>query len=356
MVELKPIKRIVDEYRILLERYEDNLENFTISDYKRLIGEIKMFWYRNRKSINYLLSHITEDDKVAFLAGAVRLDIMNNGHYEYVLVGKVRLINEPLLKMAAFYNGTEDEINFDYTNQYVKECIQDTLILLREYEDDFYILPIEYITMSECEEYSFALSDVAEKMILSMFSIEYNDIQDFCSRNKTYEDIENNLLPQIKNLLIFCGLEDLKMSLRGKCNNYLKSNGNIIPFMKNMGESQLFSLLVMQFCMQAIAIVMIMDMYHMIPFIRNDVTFQYFTILSQLDIASVFIKQKYLNVYIPYVVQKTFDFSDYEYNFVKIHMGNEKMIDAIINMIEEEKIPVPEEIIKCVENYISSIE
>ena len=26
MVELKPIKRIVDEYRILLERYEDNLE------------------------------------------------------------------------------------------------------------------------------------------------------------------------------------------------------------------------------------------------------------------------------------------------------------------------------------------
>ena len=43
--------------------------------------------------------------------------------------------------------------------------------------------------------------------------------------------------------------------------------------------------------MQAIAIVMIMDIYHMIPFIRNDVTFQYFTILSQLDIASVFIKQ-----------------------------------------------------------------
>lgn len=356
MVELKPIKRIMGEYKILLERYEDNIENFAITDYKRLIGEIKMFWYRNRKSINYLLAHITEDDKVAFLAGAVRLDIMSNGHYEYVLVGKVRLINEPLLKMAVFYNGTEDEINFEYTNQYVKECIQDMLLLLREYEDDFYILPIEYITMNEREEYHLALSDAAENMFLSMFSTKYNDIQDFCSRNKTYEDIENNLLPQIKNLLIFCGLEDLKMPLRAKCNNYLKSNGNIIPFMKNMGESQLFSLLVMQFCMQAIAIIMIMDMYHMIPFIRNDVTFQYFTILSQLDIASAFIKQKYLNIYIPYVVQKTFDFSDYEYNFVKIHMGNEKMIDAIINMIEEEKIPVPEEIIKSVETYISSIE
>lgn len=356
MVELKPIKRIVDEYRILLERYEDNLENFAITDYKRLIGEIKMFWYRNRKSINYLLAHITEDDKVAFLAGAVRLDIMSNGHYEYVLVGKVRLINEPLLKMAVFYNGTEDEINFEYTNQYVKECIQDMLLLLREHEDDFYILPIEYITMNEREEYHLALSDVAENMFLSMFSTKYNDIQDFCSRNKTFEDIENNLLPQIKNQLIFCGLEDRNMPLRDKCTNYVKSNGHIMPIMSNLGEPQLFFLLVEQFCMQAIAIITIMDMYHMIPFIRNDVTFQYFTILSQLDIASVFIKQKYLNIYIPYIVQKTFDFSDYEYNFVKIHMGNEKMIDAIINTIEEEKIPVPEEIIKCVENYISSIE
>ena len=71
-----------------------------------------MFWYRNRKSIEYFVSHITEDDKVAFLAGAVRLDIVSNGHYEYILVGRVRLINEPLLKMAILYNGTEDEINF----------------------------------------------------------------------------------------------------------------------------------------------------------------------------------------------------------------------------------------------------
>ena len=114
MVELKPVKRIMNDYRVLLERYEANLENFSIADYKRLIGDVKMFWYRNRKSIDYFISHITEDDKVAFLAGAVRLDIVSNGHYEYVLVGEIRLINEPLLKMATFYKGAEDEINFEY--------------------------------------------------------------------------------------------------------------------------------------------------------------------------------------------------------------------------------------------------
>lgn len=356
MVELKAIKRIMNNYRILLERYEEKLESFTVSDYKRLIGEVKMFWYRNRKSIEYFVSHITEDDKVAFLAGAVRLDIVSNGHYEYILVGKVRLINEPLLKMAILYNGTEDEINFEYTNQYVKECIGDILLLLREYTDDFYILPIEYITVNNGEAYHLALSKAAENMILSMFSTEYNDIQDFYAKNETYEDIENNLLPQIKNQLIFDGVEDIKMPLRDRCTNYLKSNGHIMPMMKNMSEAQLFYLLVVQFCMQTIDIVMVMDIYHMIPFIRNDVTFQYFTILSQSNLSSKFTKQKYLNTYIPYVVQKAFDFSDKEYGFVKLHMGNGKMTDAIINAIEEERIPLPGEIVKCVESYMSSVE
>ena len=356
MIELKVIKRIMNDYRGLLERYEEKLEYFTVPEYKRLLGDVKMFWYRNRKSIEYFISHITENDKVAFLAGAVRLDIVNNGHYEYIGVGRVRLINDPLLKMTILYNGTENEINFDYTNQYVKECIQDILLLLREYTDDFYILPIEYITVNDGEEYHFALSKTAEDMILSMFSTEYNDIQDFITNNKTYEDIENNLLPQIKNQLIFDGLEDAKIPLRDRCTNYLKSNSHIMPIMKNMGEARLFYLLVLQFCMQAIEIVMLMDMYNMIPFIRNDVTFQYFNILSQSNLSYKFTKQKYLNTYIPYVIQKAFDFSDKEYSFVKAHMGNGKMTDAIINAIEEDRIPLPGEVVRCVESYISTIE
>lgn len=356
MVELKPVKRIMNDYKVLLERYETNLENFSITDYKRLIGDVKMFWYRNRKSIEYFITHITEDDKVAFLAGAVRIDIVDNGHYEFVLVGKIRLINEPLLKMAAFYKGTEDEINFGYINKYVKECIQDGLHLLREYIDDFYILPIEYITGNDGDEYRSSLTKVAEEMILSMFSTEYKDIKDFYEKNGTYEDIENNLLPQIREQLIFDRVEDVEMSLRDRCTNYLKLNCYAMPFMNNVDEAQLFYLLVVQFCMQAIEIVMIMDVHHLIPFIRNDVIFQYFSILARSNLSSGFTEQKYLNTYIPYVVQKFFDFSDKEYNFVKDHMGNGKMIDTIIDSVEKEKSPLPEEIVKCVENYVSSIE
>lgn len=352
MIELKPIKRMMNEYRFLLERYEPNLEDLTIADYKRIIGEIKMFWYRNRKYVDYFLSHITEEDEVAFLAGAVRLDIVNNGHYEYVLVGKNRLINDPLLKMSTFYRGTEDEINFEYTNKYLKECIQDMLRLFREHSEDFYFLPTEFITATEGHEYHTALVDVAENMILSMFFANYNNVQDFYAENTTYEDIENNLLSHIKKQLILNGLDDIKMSLRDRCNNYLKSNGDIMPIMKRMDEAQIFFLLVSQYCMQAIGIVMTMKTYHMIPFIRNDVVFQYFTMLLHSNISNDYLERNYLDIYIPYVVQKAFDFSVKEYTFVKDYIGNGKMLNAIANSFEKGKIPLPEEIVRCVESYM----
>ena len=41
---------------------------------------------------------------------------------------------------------------------------------------------------------------------------------------------------------------------------------------------------------------------------------------------------------------------------IKEHMGNGKMIGAIINSFEKGKFPLPGEIVKCVEIYMSSIE
>ena len=42
--------------------------------------------------------------------------------------------------------------------------------------------------------------------------------------------------------------------------------------------------------------------------------------------------------------------------FCEITYGKWKDDDAIINAIEEERIPLPGEIVKCVESYISSVE
>lgn len=354
MIELNLLKNVMMEYKILLEKYEPVLEDFDIADYKKLIGEVKMFWYRNQKYVKYFITHITEKDEVAFLAGAVRLDIENNGHFEYIMVGKNRLINDPLLKMSSFYKGDKVEINFEYTNQYLRECIRDMLIIFREYAEDFYILPIEFINVTEGDEYYYALFDVAERMTLSMFAVEYEDVEQFYGDNSSYEDIEGKLLPHIREQLFFDDLKDIKLPLRDRFEKYIKANGNIMPLMGNLNEVQLFFLIVSQYCMQTLSIVVTMKNYHMIPFIRNDISFHYFTMIFNSNVIDEFAEKDYLNTYIPYIIQKTFDFSDKGYQYIKEHIGNGKMINAIINSFEKGRIPLPNEIIKCVEVYMKA--
>ena len=58
MIETKPLKRIMKEYLSVLEKYEDRIDCFDQKDLKRLIGEIRLFWYRQQGYIRYFLSNI----------------------------------------------------------------------------------------------------------------------------------------------------------------------------------------------------------------------------------------------------------------------------------------------------------
>lgn len=355
MIELKPLKKIMSEYKKILEKYENKLETLTTMDCKKLIGEIRLFWYRNQMYVDYLISHITFDDEVAFLAGAVQLDIINNGHFDYILSGKVRLINDPIYKMSHFYKGVQGEIDYIYVNSYLNECIHDMLLMLRNYSDDFYIIPIEGINNTEEDEYYSCLIDASDKIFLSMFSSPPCSIKDFLCKNATYEDIENNLLPHINNQLVFADLDDIKLSLRDKCNKYLRINGNKMPFLNRLSESQLFHIMVTQYCMQAIAIVFAMITYHIIPFIRNDISFQYFSLIFHSNFVDEFSEQDFLLTYVPYIIQKAFNLSNYEYQYVRECMGNGKMIHSIIESLEDKKSILPNEIVRYAKAFLNRL-
>lgn len=352
MFELKLLKKIMKEYETLLKKYETKLDDLTIDDYKQIIGEVKLFWYRNRVALRYIIDEIEEKDNVAFLAGAVFLDIKNDGHLEYVLVGENRIINDPILKMATFYKGGEDEINFEYTNQYLKDCIEDILLLFREFCEDFYIIPIDFITDSECDEYYRSINEVANKMVLSMFSQKYKTIDEFFKDNNPYEDIESKMLSHIRDSLVINDLGDATLSLRDKFEIYRIENQKKMPYMKDISEHYFFYLTVVQYCMQSIAIALTMKSYNIIPFIRNDVVFQYFNIVFYSNIIKGFSVKDYMNAYVPYVIQKTINFSDKEYQNVKDKLGNGKMVNAIVNSFHDGQIPSVGDIVKCTEVYM----
>ena len=92
----------------------------------------------------------------------------------------------------------------------------------------------------------------------------------------------------------------------------------------------------------------------MIPFIRNDVVFQYFTMLFYSNLSTEFSEKNYLDTYIPYVLQKAFDFSDKEYNFLRDYAGNGKLIDFVEDSFESGSILKPGDIVKYAETYMNS--
>ena len=59
------------EYLSVLEKYEDRIDCFDQKDLKRLIGENRLFWYRQQGYIRYFLSNIDKGDNVTYLSGAM---------------------------------------------------------------------------------------------------------------------------------------------------------------------------------------------------------------------------------------------------------------------------------------------
>ena len=355
MIEIEPLRKINKQYRELLEKYEDIIEIIEIEDIKRLIGEVRLFWYRQQKCINYFISNIEKNDEVAYLAGAVRLDIVNDGQLDFALVGKYRIINDPIVKLASFYLGTSSKINFQYTNQYLKDCIKDLLLLFRQYQDDFYVLPIDPINVSDLNKYYSVLSTAAENMMLALFEYEYASVREIISDCCSYEDVESKLLPEMKERLVYDSLEDSKLSLRDRCLRYLGNNGDIMPVIKELSEPQIFCLITNQYCMQALAIANLMKNYSLCPFIRNDITFQFFSLIFHSNVMSDFSSKEYMQVYIPYVLQKAVDFSDLGYQKIKEKIGGGKMVSYLIKNFETNNIefPMPKEIVEKAKDYIN---
>ena len=355
MLEKKYLLKIMKEYNALLKKYEEKIENFSTLDMKKLIGEVKVFWYCYQKYIEYFISNIEKEDDVVYLAGAVKLDIINKGHLEFIIAGKYRIINEPILKMSRFYNFAEDNIDFNYVNKYLKECISDLMVLFEEYDNDFYILPIEPITSLDCQEYYKALSNISEELVLSLFSEKYVSVANIFEESNSYEDVESKLKQNINKYLIFNSLDDYKLTLREKCTNYLKENGNFITMIKDTSESYIFYILITQYFMQAMAIINLMLNCNIMPFIRNDITFHYFSLIYNSNVVEELSSNDYLYVYIPYIIQKTIDFSDKNYKNIREKVGNGKMVKYIIERIGEERVPSIIEIEAMASDFMNQV-
>lgn len=355
MIDTRLLDGIMDEYLMLLEKYVPRIDSLSINDCRKIVGDVKLFWYRKRKSVDYTLTHIQEKDSASFLAGAIKLDIKNNGHYEFVLAGQTRFINDPILKMQIFYKNNEEDVSFEYINKYLKDCLVDIVYILKNYKTDYYILPINVVEQSEYSKYMDSTEEIAENMVLSLFSVDYCDKEEFFKDNKTYEEIESKLISHITNSIIFSDYNDCKLTLRERCDNYICNHERVLKSIETLDEPRLFFLLVLQFMMQTVDIITIMNIYRITPFIRQDVPFEYFRMLYNSSIRDTISKKQFLNVYLAYTINKLYNFSDRDYEDIKKDLGDGKLIGSIISKCDNDDMPSVIDIKNNVEMYLKTV-
>jgi hypothetical protein len=101
MFEIRPLRRIQLDYKELLRGYEDEIREKDITDFRFKA----LFEY-----VSFLLNNIEYSDDIAFLAGAVYVDIANAGHIDFSLLGSRKIINNPLSQMSGFLKGTRSHL------------------------------------------------------------------------------------------------------------------------------------------------------------------------------------------------------------------------------------------------------
>ena len=84
------------------------------------------------------------------------------------------------------------------------------------------------------------------------------------------------------------------------------------------------------------------------PYIRDDIAFQYFDLLFHSSLNDEFHMQDYLQVFIPYVLQKVFDFSEFDIS----NRENTIIMRTDGSLTTEEEAEVLKEYIDDWANYV----
>lgn len=336
MFEIRPLRRIQLDYRELLRGYEDDIRKKDITDFrlKALFEEVKIFWFKNQGYVSFLLNNVEYTDDVAFLAGAVYVDIANAGHIDFSLLGRKRIINDPLSKMSGFFKG--DTLPFDYSRikNYVNSVGTDLIDLLDNFSCDFFVIPLGYVDNKRETERLKELSTLAETCVLAAFDYKYSTLENMGDENSTFEDIERNLNKNALSAFVYMSTDDAKLSLRERIEQYCEDMMDYQALKEKQTEPEIFILVTIQNIMQCLDIFITASDYKMVPFIRNDVVFCYLAAL--LNAIEKIVSSEILNkCIIAYIAQKRYEFSPESYSeFIK-EIGNGILINQVLMALKD---------------------
>jgi hypothetical protein len=355
---LENIQKSQTEYLNLITSYNSiiNKNKISINDIAIMLDEIKVFWMERLQIIEFELEELTEDYCCFLLSGAIYLDVSDYEHYYFKSMGDYHLLYDPFLKMENFFRIPQDKIDTANMTSYFINVYNDTIDILKKYNTQFYILPIRQIAAkSEKEQF-----DILNKSFLNFLScaFDYNFIsqEEFCHKYNTYEEIENNMIPYIREHLILSEQDDFKLTLREKINLYFKTQINIEKLVQDKSEAQIFLIAVFSWFSQIIDTLLICIRLRINPFIRFNITFHYLALVMNTFIEDNTLRIMIEKTIIFYVFYRTIDrnrFKDIKFSDYSERIKDKKTLNNILDKMHNQRIDIFVDGIKKIETIIS---
>lgn len=342
---LRNINRSQENYINLLLHFKEQVqdENLSVTQICALLDEVKCFWLKQLKSIEFELDELAESKTCFVLSGAIFLNVSEYEHYFFKSIGDCHIISDPFSKFEMIFRHPEDEINTSFTVDYFKRAFLDTLEILTTYKGYFYILPIQEIAVDDLEQHHEIVNMLFWKFISSAFNNKFSSHEEFYEKYKSFEEIEAGLNEYLRENLVFNQISERHLPLREKIENVSNQYKNITSTMDFQSDAHKFLVAVFSYIAQVADILYVCSILRLNPYIRFDITFTYLTLVMSVFTDDENLKSMIEKTLICYVFYEIIDerkFENITFSDYIMRLKDKPLLNLVLDEIHTQKIDI----------------
>lgn len=260
------IFEIQHEYLQLLQKSVHSLNN---ANANCIIDNVLVFWHSYRRTISLFLISLEQSDQAYLFTGASYLRVNENNHYPFTSLGRIRVIDDPLCKLAKAFPAVAMNQAQNFYFQHIIDTINDEIEILQKYNNYILILPVTFGFFDE----NIKIHKASINNFLYLFQEKFTSIEDYASKITTIEEIYHALKDEWKHNLPISDTSPLECGLINSFNEFKTT----LPFqnIKNSSDSYLFFMHIHGMLMQSLDILLCCIKFNFVPYIRSRTCFYY---------------------------------------------------------------------------------
>ncbi len=337
------INRSQEEYLAILLQYKEYVQanDLSVTKICALLDEVKCFWLKQIRPIEFELEELTESRTCFVLSGAIFLNVSEFEHFYFKSLGDCHIISDPFSKFDMIFRHHEEEINVVDMVDYFKRAFFDTLEILTTYKEYFYVLPIQEIAVEDQQQHRDLLDIFFWRFISSAFHNEFNSFEDFYKQYHSLEEVEADLSKNISDYIVFNDLNERMLPLRERLEIFTGQSNTIALNVSFASEIQMFLISIFSYIAQIADILYVCSVLRLNPYIRFDVTFSYFTIVMNVFTDDEPLRNMIEKTLLCYIFYRSID----ESNFIDISfpsycnkLKEKSLLNSVLEKIHDKEI------------------